>query len=87
MNEPLVKSPFVLFNKGSTCFLKWPSRMSITMDPESSKDGIFWPNISMEMDRHSETALFNTRCLVSEDTALLLNVLSMSSNLAIDGEF
>ena len=53
------------------------------MDPESSKDGIFWPNISMEMDGHSETALFNTCCLVSEDTALLVNVLSMSSNLVL----
>ena len=57
------------------------------MDPESSKDGISWPNISMEMDGHLETTLFNTHCLVSEDTALLVNVLSMSSNLAIDGEF
>ena len=61
--------------------------MSVIMDPESSKDGIFWPNISMEMDGHSENALFNTHSLVSEDTVFLLNVLSMSSNLAIDGEF
>ena len=34
-------------------FLKCPSQIHITMDPESSKDGIFWPNISMEMDGHS----------------------------------
>ena len=79
-----VKSPVVLFSKGRMLFFKYPSWMSITIDPESSKDGIFWPSSSMEMDRHYETALFRMHCLVSEDTAFLVNILSLSSNLAAE---
>ena len=56
--------------------------MSITIDPESSKDGIFWPRISIVMDGHCETALLRTRCLVSKDTAWFINVLRISSNFA-----
>ena len=56
--------------------------MSVTIDPESSKDGIFWPRMSMVMDGHCETALLRTHCLVSKDTTWFVNVLRISSNLA-----
>ena len=63
--------------------------MSITMDPESNKDGTFKPRNSMVMDGHCETALFKICCLVSDDTALLVKVLTicsnLSSNLVIEG--
>ena len=56
--------------------------MSITMDPESNKDGTFKPRNSMVMDRHCETALFKICCLVSVDMALLVRVLTICSNLS-----
>ena len=62
--------------------------MSITIDPESRSDRIFWPRISIVMDGHSETALLRTCCLVSKDTAWFVNVSRISSNFAAvkDGE-
>ena len=35
-----VKSPADFFNKGKIFLIKYPSRMSVTIDPESSKDRI-----------------------------------------------
>ena len=59
------------------------------MDPESNKDGTFKPRNSMVMDGHCETALFKICCLVLDDTALLVKVLTicsnLSSNLVIEG--
>ena len=52
------------------------------MDPESNKDGTFKPRNSMVMDGHCETALFKIRCLVLVDTALLVKVLTICSNLS-----
>ena len=56
--------------------------MSITMEPESNKDGTFGPRNSIVMDGHCETALLRMRCLVLLDMALLDKVLSMDSNLS-----
>ena len=56
--------------------------MSITMEPESNKDGIFRPRNSIAMDEHCETALFRMRCLVSLVTASLVKVLTIHSNLS-----
>ena len=64
-----VKSPADLFNKHKIFLLKYFSRINITIDPESRRDGIFWPRMSIVMDGHCETALFNTCCLVSKDTS------------------
>ena len=82
-----VKLPVDFFNKGKMFLLKHCSWIRVTIDPESSKDGIFWLRISMEMDGYCEIALFKMRCLVSEDTTLLVNVWSISWNWAarIDG--
>ena len=59
------------------------------MEPESNKDGTFKPRNSMVMDGHCETALFKIRRLVLDDTALLVKVLTicsnLSSNLVIEG--
>ena len=59
------------------------------MDPESNKDGTFKPRNSMVMDGHCETVLFKIYCLVSDDMALLVKVLTicsnLSSNLVIEG--
>ena len=52
------------------------------MEPESNKDGTFRPRNSIVMDGHCETALFRMRCLVSLDTALLVKVLTIHSNLS-----
>ena len=52
------------------------------MDPESNKDGTFKPRNSMVMDGHCETSLFKIRCLASVDTALLVRVLTICSNLS-----
>ena len=62
------RSPADLFNKGKIFLLKYFSHINITIDPESRRDGIFWPRMSIVMDRHCEIALFNTHCLVSKDT-------------------
>ena len=59
------------------------------MGPESNKDGTFKPRNSMVMDGHCETALFKICCLVLDDTALMVKVLTiclnLSSNLVIEG--
>ena len=59
------------------------------MEPESNKDGTFRPRNSMVMDGHCETALFKICCLVLDDMALLVKVLTicsnLSSNLVIEG--
>ena len=52
------------------------------MEPESNKDGTFRPRNSIVMDRHCETALLRMCCLVSLDTALLIKVLTIHSNLS-----
>ena len=52
------------------------------MEPESNNDGTFRPKNSIVIDRHCETALFNTCCLVSFDTALLDKVFNIDSNLS-----
>ena len=52
------------------------------MEPESKKDGTFRPENSIVMGGHCETALLRMPCLVSLDTALLVKVLSMDSNLS-----
>ena len=52
------------------------------MDPESNKDGTFRPRNSIVMDGHCETSLLKMCCLVSLDTALLVKVLSIDSNLS-----
>ena len=77
-----VKSPADLFNKGKIFLVKYPSCMSVTIDPESRRDGIFWPRISMVMDGHCETALLRMRCLVSKETAWFVKVSRISSNFA-----
>ena len=51
------------FNKGKIFLIKYPSCKSITIDPESSRDGIFWPRMSMVMDGHCKTALLRTTLL------------------------
>ena len=56
--------------------------MSVTMEPESNKDGTFRPRNSMVMDRHCETALCKICCLVSLNMALLVKVLTICSNLS-----
>ena len=56
--------------------------MSITMEPESNKDGTFRLKNSIVIDRHCETALFNMHCLVLFDTALLDKVFNIDSNLS-----
>ena len=56
--------------------------MSVTMDPESNKDGTLRPRNSMVMDRHCETALFKIRCLALDDTVQLVRVLTICSNLS-----
>ena len=59
------------------------------MDPESNKDVTFKPRNSMVMDGHCESALFKIHFFVSDDTALLVKVLTicsnLSSNLVIEG--
>ena len=84
-----VKSPADFFSKGKMFLIKYPSRMSITIDPESRRDSIFWPRISMVMDGHCETALLRTLCLVSKDTAWFISVSRISSTLAavLNGKF
>ena len=56
--------------------------MSVTMDPESNKDGTFKPRNSMVMDGHCETALFKIRCLASDVMAQLDKVFTICSNLS-----
>ena len=56
--------------------------MSVTIEHESNKDGTFRPKNSIIMERHCETALLRMHCLVSLDTALLVKVRSMDSNLS-----
>ena len=56
--------------------------MSITMEPESNKDGTFRPKNSIVMDGHCKTALLRMCCLVSLDMALLDKVFSINSNLS-----
>ena len=77
-----IRSPADFLNKGKIFLVKYPSHISVTINPESSKDGIFWPRITMVMDGRCETALFKMYCLVSKDTALFVNVWRISSNLA-----
>ena len=81
-----VKSPADLFNWGKIFLVKCPSRMNITIDPESRRDGIFWPRISMVMDGHCKTALLRMRCLVSKETAWFVKVSRISSNFAAGKE-
>ena len=69
-----VNSPGDLLSNGKIFLVKYPSRMSVTMDPESSNDGTFWPNKSIGIAGHCETALCITFCFILEDTALLDNV-------------
>ena len=73
----------VPYSKWVTLPTKWQVKtpiyssghMSITIDPESSKDGIFWPRMSVVMDGHCETALLITHCLVSKDTEVFQQIL------------
>ena len=60
-----------LFGKGWICLIKYPSRISVTMDPESSNDGTSQPNKSIGIAGHCETALFITLCFISELMALV----------------
>ena len=55
------------------------------MEPESNKDGTFRPKNSIVADRHCETALLSTCCLVSLDTELLDKVFSIDSNSSLHG--
>ena len=58
--------PEDLPNKGWIFLVKYPSHISVTMDPESSHDGTFRPNKSIGIAGHCETALCITLCFVSE---------------------
>ena len=51
--------------------MKYPSRISITMDPESSNDGTSQPNKSIGIAGHCETALLISFCFTSELMALV----------------
>ena len=55
-------------------------QISITIDPESSKDGTFWPRRSIGTAGHCKMALCIMHCLVSKETALLDKVWVISSN-------
>ena len=70
-----------LFNKGWICLVKYPLRISVTMDPESSSDGTCQPNKSIGTARHCETALCITLFFTFKLTAWLINVRTKSSYL------
>ena len=57
-------------SKGWICLVKYPSLISVTMDPESSSDGTSRPNRSIGMAGHWETALLISFCFTSELTVL-----------------
>ena len=59
------------FSKGCICLMKYPSRISVTMDPESSNDGTSRPNKSIGMAGHCKTALLTNFCFSSKLTALV----------------
>ena len=70
-----------LLNKGWIFLVKYPSQISVTMDPESSNDGTCQPNKSIGTAGHCETALCITLCFTSELTAWLVSVRIKSSYL------
>ena len=50
-----VKSPVGLFSNGKIFLVKYPSRISVTIDPESSNNGTFQPKRSIGTAGHYET--------------------------------